>query len=137
MIDKLTQDQLWKCAPKAFRDHIKEMYQATQLKGLQQTEDVERADRYAEAMEAIFGEHNLTSDAELEEMAMCTRKDVLDLYQEALELIDRGDRNNYLNDKLIGIGQKNVLYTLFGSKCLPDEPLSQKTAEICDNENLI
>lgn len=51
---------------------------------------------------------------------MCEKSKVQGYYQEALELIDRGERNNYLNDKLVGIGQKNVLYTLFGSKCQTD-----------------
>lgn len=59
-------------------------------------------------------------EAEEEEMLMCEKSKVQGYYQEALELIDRGERNNYLNDKLVGIGQKNVLYTLFGSKCQTD-----------------
>lgn len=58
-------------------------------------------------------------EAEGEEMLMCEKSKVQGYYQEALELIDRGERNNYLNDKLVGIDQKNVLYTLFGSKCPP------------------
>lgn len=38
------------------RKRVQEMYAATQLEGVQQAEDVERADHYAEALRALFGE---------------------------------------------------------------------------------
>lgn len=130
-MNKQLQDLAWSVLPKEFKEEVKNRYK-----------NALRFNEYAHlcvVCRELFGEHSLTSDAEPEEMVMCVRKDVLDLYQEALVLIDRGNRNNYLNDKLIGIGQKNVLYTLFGSKCLLDnvDGLSQNPPENCDNGNLI
>lgn len=118
MTNKQTQDRAWVALPTAIREQAKYFYQHTECGS------------YSESLlEDLFGEHNLTSDAEPEEMVICTRKDVLDFYQEALTLIERGNRNNYLNDKLIGIGQKNILYTLFGFKCLPDESASKPASK--------
>lgn len=116
MIDKQTQDQAWRCAPKAFREAVKEMYQATQLTGVQLAVDVERAGRYAEALEAVFGEHNLTSGAEPEEVLMVPRKKVLNMYDFNDDILICDPTHN--GAKLL----KVKLQELFGSKCLPDEP---------------
>lgn len=106
-------DRAWRVLPAEFKEEVKELYKH-ENKMLAPIDGVT-------TLNEIFGHDNLTSDAEGEEMLTCEKSEVQGFYQEALELIDRGKRNNYLNDKLVGIGQKNILYTLFGSKCLPDE----------------
>lgn len=58
MIDKQTQNQAWACAPKAFRDAVKSQYKTAS-----------KLNEYAHqcvVYRDLFGEHNLTSDAELD-----------------------------------------------------------------------
>ena len=111
-------DYVWqKCLPAEFREEIKEMYQSTQLTGLQQAEDIERADRYAEAMRAIFGRHNLTSDEEYPEMLCVERVGIIDRYT---AILAQQDPKNF-GYSAYNQGKKELLESLFGSKCLPDE----------------
>ena len=49
------------------RKRVQEMYAATQLEGMQQAEDVERADHYAEALRALFGEKCLPDNVDSSE----------------------------------------------------------------------
>lgn len=49
------------------RKRVQKMYAATQLEGIQQAEDVERADHYAEALRALFGEKCLPDNVDSSE----------------------------------------------------------------------
>lgn len=86
-MDKELIDKAWRCLPREFREEVKKIYKTQYL----------RVERIA-LLCNLFGAHNLTSDAEGEEMLMCEKSKVQSYYHEALELIDRGERNNYLND---------------------------------------
>lgn len=112
------QNKVWSILPKEFRKEVKKMYESTQLTGLQPFEDVERADMYAGAMCAIFGEDNLTSDAEEEEM-LTVSANIVCAYKENIDKYLPSAYSDY--DKGFWVGQKAVFEDLFGSKCLPDE----------------
>ena len=80
----------------------------------------------------LFGHHNLTSDAEGEELLTCEKYKV----EEALNYCDELDSISGSHN-MRNWGEQMIAY-LFGTKCLPDEePLSQKTSEKCDTENHI
>ena len=138
-MNKELQDLVWSILPKEFKEEVKEMYNS-----------YAHHDIYEERMWAyieIFGQDNLTSDADVEdEMLYVSRKKL-----------------QYFYEKLTKVGENHAafaLQSLFSSKCLPDnvatsEPnvdslapnvdslatssasLSQNPAENCDNENHI
>lgn len=89
------QNKAWSVLPKEFKEEVKEEYFACKHCS---------AEASAMELEIIFGEHNLTSDAEGEEMLTCDRDVVRMLY-------DRAD----------SVKVRQTLESLFGSKCLPDE----------------
>lgn len=71
-------------------------------------------------LEKLFGIHNLTSDAEEEEMLTVSRKEIQQLVSANDELIKKYPGR----DSIEAIQAKTVstiLNRLFGSKCLPDE----------------
>ena len=63
-------------------------------------------------------QHNLTSDAEGEEMLTCEKSRVQQQYKRATQLKDDSDPKW----ELVGDQMERVLIGLFGSKCLPDVP---------------
>ena len=67
----------------------------------------------------IFGLHNLTSDAEGEEMLHIKRSEVTSRY----EAYSKESANVKNNEPYLQFceGRLNVLTNLFGSKCLPDD----------------
>lgn len=72
----------------------------------------------------LFGEHNLTSDAEGEEMLYCDKSIVQDMANTAIRSIQIHDYegNTIASQNLATFnrGVKFALETLYGSKCLPD-----------------
>lgn len=104
-MDKTLQDLAWSVLPKEFKEEVKKYYQTLQ----DQYKDFDRLhleNAKAKVQERIvilkyfFGYHNLTSDAEGEEMLTVPRSKVIEIY----------------NPEHDG----ETLYELFGSKCLPD-----------------
>lgn len=93
---------------------------------LMDTPEICLTDNILEAFEATneceyienFKIHNLASDAEGDEMLTVLRKDIVELYQEAQKTISQC-KGTALSIQSVGI--KNVLWSFFGSKCLPDE----------------
>lgn len=80
----------------------------------------------ANAIESLFGHHNLTSDAEGEEMLTVPRNKVQELYAKAKDIYDLYTNATCINSLEshaidISTGKMKILDTLFGSKCLPDE----------------
>lgn len=73
MIDKQTQDQVWKCAPKAFRDAVKYEYKHTIYSHVR------------DILNYFFGHHNLTSDTE-PEASTCTETSANDCSSPAKEV---------------------------------------------------
>ena len=90
-MDRTTQDLAWGCLPREFREEVKKEWRHTDSNTTKRT------------LEDLYGLHNLTSDAEGEEMLIVPRSKVQ-------ELFDTGDKYSC-----------STLAALFGSKCLPDE----------------
>lgn len=102
------QNYVWQnCLPKEFKEGVKYYYQHTD------------SGSYAEDMlESIFGKHNLTSDAEGEEMLTVSAITVREMYAANDRLIAEFIGSEIAKDAAI---INNMLRRLFGSKCLPDE----------------
>lgn len=115
-------DRAWHVLPNEFKEEVKKRY-----KGCLFT-----ANRYAKVeadlLEEFFGINNLTSDAEGEEdeMLYVSRKQVQEIYSQNQKEIHRECVSS--SDKDCYETVNEVLKTLFGSKCLPDEKQSAKSA---------
>ena len=103
-MDKELIDKAWACLPREFKEEVKRLYREFTFT---------REGYYVE----LFGHHNLTSDADGEEMLTVPRKDIVELYQEVQKTINQC-KGTELAIQSIGI--RNVLWSLFGSECLPD-----------------
>ena len=122
---KELQDLAWSCLPKEFKEEVKKEY---------------RKGYVCETLTmliTLFGHHNLTSDAEGEEMLTVKRSDVINEFDKLHKLSYKAA------DLQLGL---NAFRTLFGSKCLPDnvessepnvESLPQNPTENCDNKSHI
>lgn len=95
------QDLAWSCLPKEFKKEVKKEWRRAYYNDTKVI------------LEYFFGIHNLTSDAEREEMLTVSRKEVQEMYSVFEEFKEKD--NTCFN-----------LETLFGSKCLPDERNLQK-----------
>lgn len=93
-MNKELQDKAWSVLPKEFKEEVKKLYREFAFT---------REGYYVE----LFGRHNLTSDAEGEEMLTVSRKDVVELYQEVQKTIS-SCKGTALAMQSIGI--KNVLW---------------------------
>ena len=110
------QDLVWACLPKEAREQIKEFYQG------------EYCNRIAdELFDTIFGFDNLTSDTEQEEVLMVSATKVQGFY----EIARTANRN-----KEYAQGIADVLFSLFGDKCLTDEEPETKSKEAKETQNL-
>ena len=101
-MNKEQQDLAWACLSKEAREYISYSYQNS------------LCDSWSEnLLEEIYGEHNLISDTEPEEMLMVSRIEVQETYKAVV------------CDK-----RRSVLFELFGDKCLPDkEPMKIDAAD--------
>lgn len=106
---KELQDFAWSRLPKEFKEEVKKEYNHYAHYGIYE----ERMWAYIE----IFGQDNLTSDAEGEEMLTVEKSRVQQQYNRANQL--QGDSDPKWN--LVGDQIARVLSGLFGSKCLPDD----------------
>lgn len=97
--------------PKEFKEEVKETFA--------RPPENEYEQGYDNALVCCFGIHNLTSDAEEEEMLYVSRKRVQDMYAAneriKVDFLDKetSEASDHIN---------HVLRFLFGSKCLPEEP---------------
>ena len=115
-------DHVWKhCLPKEFKEEAKKVWQTAN--------DEERFPHDAflrgccSTMALLFGYHNLTSDAEGEEMLCVSRKEVIRNFKE--QVAWKNHHQSSQHDRDIAMGWCNALQFLFGSKCLPDEEKPQ------------
>lgn len=112
-MNKELQDKAWSVLPKEFKEEVKKMFQ----------KDINTCNNMNQAMRCIlvdiFGLHNLTSDAEGEEMLHIKRSEVTSRY----EAYSKESANVKNNEPYLQFceGRLNVLTNLFGSKCLPDD----------------
>lgn len=110
-MNKKLQDLVWSILPKEFKEEVKYEYNKTKTKKIKKECDL----GFLNAHEGMFGVHNLTSDAEGEEMLAVSRKRI----QRLLESCKKYDERMAYWD----------LINLFGSKCLPDEVAKESAKE--------
>lgn len=107
-MDRKTQDLAWSCLPREFREEVKKEYRKGYV-----------CETLAMLI-TLFGHHNLTSDAEGEEMLWVSRKEIQQLVA-ANDVVILGaagiDNIETIQAKTVS----TILNRLFGSKCLPDE----------------
>lgn len=133
-MNKELQDHVWKhCLPKEFKEEVKKYYrtlheQYKDYDGLNFVNAKAKVKERVVTLQYFFGEHNLTSDAEGEEdeMLYVSRKQVQEIYSQNQKEIHRECVSS--SDKDCYETVNEVLKTLFGSKCLPDEKQSAKSA---------
>lgn len=102
-MNKELQDLAWSLLPKEFKEEVKDIfteYSNTKFSAVR-----------SELMN-IFGIHNLTSDAEGEEILTVKRSDVINEFDKLYKLSYKAA------DLQLGL---NAFRILFGSKCLPDK----------------
>lgn len=114
-MDKKTQALAWSVLPKEFKEETKRLSQyysrhVSALFGMER----QRADNFYREFVSLFGIHNLTSDAEGEEMLMCVKG-------QAVKLYDIANRAFAINGDKWYQGYMKAMQDLFGSKCLPEE----------------
>lgn len=110
-MNKELQDLAWSVLPKEFKEEVKKMYNGYQ------------PEKIRECLIMLFGIHNLTSDAEGEEMLTVSRKRVQEMYAHYDAISTDPDRpKDYIESRYeYADGVTIALDDLFGSKCLPDE----------------
>lgn len=103
MTDKELQDLAWSLLPKEFKEEVRKLY----AKFYNEKPHSDCSYGYLGLLIKLFGIHNLTSDAEGEEMLTVPRKELQASY----------DYHKARGHHLLA----DTLYGLFGSKCLPDD----------------
>lgn len=135
-------DRVWKYfLPKEFKEEVKAHYAGlnTAYQALLGKDSLTNAecDRCNVMRENIvlynmyFGLHNLTSDAEGEEMLTVRANLVRELYQRAKEIEEESKRAHSPMEVAKYRGVQRGIEDLFGSKCLPDEdsPIEATSAQ--------
>ena len=124
---KELQDYVWQkcCLPKEFKEEVKKMWQSAD-KEQQLPHDAFLRGEYS-ILVSLFGIHNLTSDAEGEEMLTASRKRVQEEY--AIISKELSHRDTDAEDYIAWNYAKMTFEELFGSKCLPDEELKPAEPE--------
>lgn len=148
---KELQDLAWKCLPKRFKEEVKShyvglnaAYRALFSKDSLTNAECDRCNAMREKIvlyNMYFGYHNLTSDAEGEEMLCVSRKQVQEMYADIIN--DIRDYNGE-NPEMVGTtdpilreratGMKAQLCRLFGSKCLPDEACNVASSDVASSK---
>lgn len=115
-MDKTTRKLAWRVLPAEFREEVKSLYNRNVAEN--------SISAYA-TIETLFGLHNLTSDAEGEEILTCEKSIAQHMVKSAIRSIQihdfEGNTIASQNMATFNRGIKFALDQLFGSKCLPDE----------------
>lgn len=124
-MDKKLQDLAWSLLPKEFKGEVKKLYVEIEVELSKEKGATDNRNWQFRGMKSLlaylFGKHNLTSDAEGEEMLTVSRKRVQNIYAQC-EKIEMDDSPNLPAETVDAASTKMALLTsLFGSKCLPDE----------------
>lgn len=115
-MDKELINRTWSCLPKEFKEEVKKSYRYYSCMAKDQYDC-----GIMDCIETIFGKHNLTSDAEGEEMLTVEANLVKELYQRAKEIEEESKR---IYSPLVAAkyrGVQRAIEDLFGSKCLLDD----------------
>ena len=109
---KEQQDLLWQCLSKENREKERRAYSIPLI--------IDKNRSYCNALEDIFGSHNLTSDTEPEVMLHCSRNFVIGRYKHLTTSVawNEGDVRAFQ-------AEISLLKDLFGDKCLPDKELNE------------
>ena len=136
-MDKELIDRAWRILPAEFKRVVKAhyvglnaAYKAYLSKDSLTNEECDRCNAMREKIvlyNMYFGHHNLTSDAEGEEMLTVPRKKVLYMYDFNEDILICDPTHN--GAKLL----KAKLQELFGSKCLPDEACNVASSDVASN----
>ena len=117
-------DRAWACLPREFKEKVKKKYaRCVEI----DADDNPHLPAYAvksaisrkALLEKLFGEHNLTSDAEGEETLICEKSKVQRAYNTSREIVKAENPDTLMYSMHTQI--MCVLENIFGSKCLPDE----------------
>lgn len=135
-MNKELQDLTWSVLPKKFKEEVKKEYARCVAIDADDNPNlpayaVESAISRRALLEKLFGEHNLTSGAEGEEMLTVEANLVKELYQRAKEIEEESKRiySPLVAAKYCGV--QRAIEDLFGTKCLPDEEPKFKVGELC------
>lgn len=141
-MDKELIDRAWRILPAEFKRVVKAhyvglnaAYKAYLSKDSLTNEECDRCNAMREKIvlyNMYFGHHNLTSDAEGEEMLVVKAETVRNMYA-ANERIkadfpdkETGEASDHIN---------HVLRFLFGSKCLPDEACNVASSDVAGSKS--
>lgn len=125
-------DSAWRALPAEFKEEVKKLY----AKFYNEKPHSDCSYGYLGLLIKLFGYHNLTSDAEGEEMLMVKASLAKELYQYAEER-EKGIAPRESEEEWYQ-GYMKAMQDLFGSKCLPEEePLFSNQPENYNNENPI
>lgn len=111
-------DKAWACLPREFKEEVKRLYRIAES-------DVDQMIAMI-MLENVFGGHNLTSDAEGEELLTCEKSKAMQLYSHLLDLVENERISEHCSEwcdlerEYIALFGENVFADYFGSKCLPD-----------------
>lgn len=118
-MNKTLQDNVWSILPKEFKDEVKRMYRIADSDVDQMIATI--------MLENVFGIHNLTSDAEGEEMLTAMKWKVQEQYANYNKELQHDGLRHIEYEKAKEVVK--VLYYLFGSKCLRDETCNVASKE--------
>lgn len=107
-MNKELQDLAWSLLPKEFKEEVKDIF-------TEYSNTITKFSAVRSELMNIFGIHNLTSDAEGEELLTCEKYKV----EEALNYCDELDSISGSHN-MLNWGKQMIAY-LFGSKCLLDK----------------
>ena len=116
-------DRAWACLPREFKEKVKREYarcvkiDADDNPHLP-TYAVKSAISRRALLEKLFGEHNLTSNAEGEETLICEKSKVQRAYNTSREIVKAENPDSLMHS--IHTQIMCVLESVFGSECLPD-----------------
>lgn len=109
-MNKTAQTLAWNCLPLEVKKEVKRLYKTRRNKRLNEV-----SSDFIYCLVYLFGKHNLSSDAEGEEMLTVSRKRVQEIYSYNEEILSQDPTHRG------AILLKKKLIDLFGSKCLPDD----------------
>ena len=127
------QDLAWSCLPKEFKEEVKKLYIETEIELSKKKGSTDNLTQLLRGMNRqlayLFGIHNLTSDAEGEEMLTVSRKKVQESYAKCKEATKNPySYPDYSHES--ALSRMALLDILFGSKCLPDEEVKPAEPEL-------
>ena len=110
------QNKVWSILPKEFKEEVKEIYLNIYLNAVEHHPC--GYNHKTDLLKYLFGNHNLTSDAEGEETLICEKSKVQRAYNTSREIVKAENPDTLMYSMHTQI--MCVLEYIFGSKCLPD-----------------